>query len=98
MEFEWRYEVKKKGNDNAEETGCGGRYEGCPGAPFRVANVILREGFYKEFVGVDLSQFVCLYNDASKAYRESTTALVRARNIAGDCRICILPISRSVSR
>ena len=82
-EFEWRYETKKK-KDGDEEAKKGKKE-----AP-KVEQENLTElksytpqSFYKEFVGVDLSQFVCLYHDAAKPtgkhYRFS-----RARNVAGE--------------
>ena len=82
-EFEWRYETKKKKDEDGDAK------KGKKEAP-KVEQENLTEltsytpqSFYKEFVGVDLSQFVCLYHDASKPtgkhYRFS-----RARNVAGE--------------
>ncbi|MCP4848045.1 MAG: hypothetical protein GY899_08885 [Verrucomicrobiaceae bacterium] len=81
-EFEWRYEVKKKGGNDDKKKDSKDEV--------KVAQERLSElksytpqGFYKEFVGVDLSQFVCLYNDASKPTGKHYS-FKRARNIAGD--------------
>ena len=80
-EFEWRYELKKKGNDAA-----GGKDEGEDVKVLQDRLSALRTytpgGFYREFVGVDLSQFVCLYNDASKPTGKHY-GFSRARNISG---------------
>lgn len=78
-EFNWRYEAKPKSEDkNDDKTN-----------EIEVANAKLSgfksytpQTFYQEFVGVDLNEFVCLYNDPSQEigahYR-----FERARNIAG---------------
>jgi bleomycin hydrolase len=81
-EFEWRYEVKKKGNDNEKKQDA----EDDTKVVQERLSALRRytpKGFYKEFVGVDLSQFVCLYNDASKPTGKHY-CFSRARNIAGD--------------
>lgn len=81
-EFEWRYEKKESGSDGDEKAESK--------TPPKVEQERLTEwqtytpqSFYKEIVGVDLSQFVCLYHDAfnptGKHYRFS-----RASNMAGE--------------
>ena len=41
------------------------------------------QSFYKEFVGIDLNEFVCLYNDPSQEMN-AHYRFHRARNIAGE--------------
>ncbi len=82
-EFEWRYESKssdeEKESDSAKEK-------------LTEAKTYTPKSFYKEFVGVDLADFVCLYNDPSQEmgahYRFD-----RARNIAGQPEMNFVNIS-----
>ena len=75
-EFEWRYKVKSK-DDKKDESNV------------EVIDKTLTEAkkytplsFYKEFVGVDLTEFVCLYNDPSQKLN-AHYRFDRATNIAG---------------
>ncbi len=80
-EFEWRYEAKKKGGDDREEDGGSG--DG--GSKVERLSELRRytpQEFYREFVGVDLSQFVCLYHDPSQEIGRHYR-FRRARNMAG---------------
>ncbi|MEJ6559840.1 MAG: C1 family peptidase [Akkermansiaceae bacterium] len=75
-EFEWRYEAKpEKSDDDEEKTGAGND-------KLTEAKTYTPQSFYTEFVGVNLDDFVCLYNDPSQKmgahYR-----FARARNMAG---------------
>ena len=76
-EFEWRYKAKSKDDKKDEETVA------AVDKNLTEAKRYTPQSFYKEFVGVDLNDFVCLYNDPSQKmnahYRFS-----RARNIAGE--------------
>lgn len=80
-EFEWRYEKKRKRDGENGEDGEDG--------PPAVAEERLSErrtytpqGFYREFVGVDLSKFVALYHDPTQETGRHFR-FARARNIAG---------------
>ena len=82
-EFEWRYEAKKK--DSAE----GGEEKKPDPDAHKVEQERLTElktytpqSFYKEYVGVDLSQFVCLYHDAAQDLHKHFR-FDRARNMVG---------------
>ena len=84
-EFEWRYETKKKKDGDEDEDAKEDEKEEPKIEQENLTELTsyTPQSFYKEFVGVDLSQFVCLYHDASKPtgkhYRFS-----RARNVAGE--------------
>jgi len=83
-EFEWRYERKKR-DDNNESADPEDGQDAPKVAQERLSELkrYTPQSFYKEFVGVDLSEFVALYHDPAqptgKHYRFS-----RARNIAGE--------------
>ncbi len=62
-DFDWRFEAKKKDKKNLDEN------ESTPKVEQNNLTALRRytpQSFYKEFVGVDLSKFVCLYHDASQ--------------------------------
>lgn len=71
-EFEWRYQVKSK--DETVEVAD---------KNLTSAKSYTPQSFYKEFVGVDLNEFVCLYNDPSQEMN-AHYRFHRARNIAGE--------------
>jgi bleomycin hydrolase len=82
-EFEWRYEQQEKGDKKKDEKSGGEKDEP------KVAQENLTpskrytpQSFYREFVGVDLSEFVALYHDPAKPTGKHYR-FERARNIAG---------------
>lgn len=81
-EFQWRYEVKKKKSDDGEKSSADedSKVEQERLSPLETYTP---QQFYKEFVGVDLSQFVCLYHDPAQPTRKHYR-FDRARNIAGE--------------
>ena len=78
-EFEWRYKPKKKKDEDKKEES-----EGLPQVDEELSEVkkYTPQSFYTEFVGVDLNEFVCLYNDPSQK-TGTHFRFHRARNIAG---------------
>jgi bleomycin hydrolase len=81
VEFEWRYEIKKKGGN---EGGQDDEENKLKVEQERLSELRLYtpQAFYEEFVGVDLAEFVCLYNDAAKPTGKHYS-FSRARNIFG---------------
>ena len=75
-EFEWRYQVKSK--DGKEDEAVEVAYKNLTSA-----RSYTPQSFYKEFVGIDLNEFVCLYNDPSQEMN-AHYRFHRARNIAGE--------------
>ena len=86
-EFEWRYEAKrKKKGQNGDDSQSGSDEEEPPKVEQERLSELRRytpQSFYKEFVGVDLSEFVCLYHDVSQPL-DRHFRFSRARNIAGE--------------
>ena len=79
-EFEWRYKVKAEKNEKES-----GEQEGAfpPVAEeFTEWKTFTPQSFYREFVGLDLNDFVCLYNDPSQEIG-AHFRFDRARNMAG---------------
>ena len=56
--FKWRHKIKGDQDDSKEEGGVE--------QPLSEFKTFTPQSFYKEYVGVDLSDFVCLYNDPSQ--------------------------------
>ena len=75
-EFEWRYQVKSKDGKEDETVEVADKN-------LTSAKSYTPQSFYKEFVGVDLNEFVCLYNDPSQEMNVHYR-FHRARNIAGE--------------
>ena len=75
-EFEWRYKAKSK--DEKE-----GMTVEVADKNLTSAKKYTPQSFYKEFVGVDLNEFVCLYNDPSQEMN-AHYRFHRARNIVGE--------------
>ena len=82
-EFDWRYESKK--DDDSDDAAGGKSSKDSPSVVQEQLAELKRytpQSFYKEFVGVNLSEFVALYHDPAqpggKHYR-----FKRARNIVG---------------
>lgn len=77
-EFEWRY--KSKGEKDKSDD----KEEGLPPVEEEVTawKTYTPQSFYREFVGIDLADFVCLYNDPSQKIGEHYR-FHRARNMAG---------------
>ena len=75
-EFEWRYQVKSKDGKEDETVEVADKN-------LTSARSYTPQSFYKEFVGVDLNEFVCLYNDPSQEMN-AHYRFHRARNIAGE--------------
>ncbi|MDG2322802.1 MAG: C1 family peptidase [Akkermansiaceae bacterium] len=75
-EFEWRYQVKSKDGKEDETVEVADKN-------LTSAKSYTPQSFYKEFVGVDLNEFVCLYNDPSQEMN-AHYRFHRARNIAGE--------------
>ncbi len=89
-EFTWRYEEKKKegASDDDAGGGAGGEEADDGASPVEQENLtawrtFTPQSFYQEFVGVDLGELVCLYNDPAQPtghhYR-----FRRARNMVGE--------------
>ena len=74
-EFEWRYKAKSKGEKE--------EWVEVADKNLTSAQNYTPQSFYKEFVGVDLNEFVCLYNDPSQKMN-AHYCFHRARNIAGE--------------
>jgi len=81
-EFAWRYEAKKKSSEDLDDKKSDEEDTKVEQERLTPLKTYTPKAFYEQFVGVDLSQFVCLYHDASqptgKHYRFD-----RARNMAG---------------
>ena len=75
-EFEWRYKVKSKDEKEGEMVEVADKN-------LTLAKKYTPQSFYKEFVGVDLNEFVCLYNDPSQEMN-AHYRFHRARNIVGE--------------
>lgn len=75
-EFQWRYQVKSKDGKKDETVEVANKN-------LTSAKSYTPQSFYKEFVGVDLNEFVCLYNDPSQEMN-AHYRFHRARNIAGE--------------
>lgn len=80
-EFEWRYKAKpeKKGDDAKKDEDAA---ESAEQKNLTAVESYTPQSFYKKFVGVDLSEFVVLYNDASQPLGQHFR-FDRARNMAG---------------
>ena len=74
--FEWRYQVKSKDGKEDETVEVADKN-------LTSAKSYTPQSFYKEFVGVDLNEFVCLYNDPSQEMN-AHYRFHRARNIVGE--------------
>ena len=74
--FEWRYQVKSKDGKEDETVEVADKN-------LTSAKSYTPQSFYKEFVGVDLNEFVCLYNDPSQEMN-AQYRFHRARNIVGE--------------
>ena len=79
-EFEWRCKVKAHKAETEEEEEKGS----WPPVAEKLTEwkSFSPQSFYREFVGLDLDDFVCLYNDPSQE-TEAHFRFHRARNIAG---------------
>ena len=81
-EFAWRYEAKKKSSSDSEENKTSEEDAKVEQERLTPLTTYTPKEFYEKFVGVDLSEFVCLYHDPAqptgKHYRFD-----RARNMAG---------------
>ena len=75
-EFEWRYKAKSKDEKEGVTVEVADKN-------LTLAKKYTPQSFYKEFVGVDLNEFVCLYNDPSQEMN-AHYRFHRARNIAGE--------------
>ena len=75
-EFEWRYKAKSKDGKGDETVEVADKN-------LTLAKSYTPQSFYKEFVGVDLNEFVCLYNDPSQEMN-AHYRFHRARNIVGE--------------
>jgi len=75
-EFEWRYKAKSKDEKEGVTVEVADKN-------LTLAKKYTPQSFYKEFVGVDLNEFVCLYNDPSQKMN-AHYRFHRARNIAGE--------------
>ncbi|MGJ8696920.1 MAG: aminopeptidase C [Verrucomicrobiaceae bacterium] len=76
-QFEWRYKAKPEDSEDAEE-----EKSEVADNKLTEAKTYTPKSFYREFVGVDLADFVCLYNDPSQKMA-THYRFKRARNIAG---------------
>lgn len=80
-EFEWRYKIKAKEKDEDKD-------EDAENTVAPVAQDLSEpktyspKSFYQDFVGVDLKDFVCLYNDPSQELN-AHYRFNRAKNMAG---------------
>lgn len=97
-EFEWRYVVKGKENDE-KETSSESEFE-VPEADSKADNLTSLEiytpkSFYEKFVGVSLSDYVCLYHDPLNEFNKHFQ-FKRAKNIYGqaDMHFVNLPINQ----
>jgi bleomycin hydrolase len=79
-EFEWRCKVKARKIEEGEEE----EKSSWPPVAEKLTEwkSFSPQSFYREFVGLDLDEFVCLYNDPSQE-TEAHFRFHRARNIAG---------------
>jgi bleomycin hydrolase len=78
VEFEWRYETKK----GKEGDAAGGEEGGVEQERLSELRRHTPQSFYDEHVGIELSDFVCLYHDAAQpTYRHFQ--FERARNVMG---------------
>ena len=75
-EFEWRYKAKSKDEKEGVTVEVADKN-------LTLAKKYTPQSFYKEFVGVDLNEFVCLYNDPSQEMN-AHYRFHRARNIVGE--------------
>ena len=75
-EFEWRYKAKSKDEKEGVTVEVADKN-------LTLAKKYTPQSFYKEFVGVDLNEFVCLYNDPSQKMN-AHYRFHRARNIVGE--------------
>lgn len=79
-EFEWRYEPKpQKAEGDDQDQSEDKAADAQPAAP---AKKYTPQQFYREFVGVDLSQYRCLYSDPNQPTSKHLR-FDRARNIYG---------------
>lgn len=81
-EFEWRYRTRKK----TDKQNSGSNDDELPEDPTETdLTPLVRytpQSFYKDFVGVSLTDYVCLYNDPKNELNKHYT-FERARNIVG---------------
>lgn len=75
-EFEWRRKVKTEKGDEKKED------DPKVAQDLTEAKKYTPQSFYRDFVGVDLSEFVCLYNDPSQKLG-GHFRFHRAKNMAG---------------
>ncbi|MBT4223084.1 MAG: hypothetical protein HOD72_01325 [Opitutae bacterium] len=81
--FEWRYEATKSSEDKEDAKKTGNEKPQVKQERLTSLKSYTPKGFYEEFVGVDLSKFVCLYHDASKPTGKHYR-FKRTHNIVGD--------------
>ena len=97
VEFEWRYEIKKDNDDGSatDSTDDESKDDKEPDTETRLSPLTTYspKSFYTEFVGVDLSDFVCIYHDPKNAYYKHYQ-FQDARNIVGkrDMNFANVPI------
>ncbi|MEN8775128.1 MAG: C1 family peptidase [Akkermansiaceae bacterium] len=79
-EFDWRYEVKADKSEKSDEEKEGS----LPPVAEKLTDwkTFTPQSFYREFVGIDLNDFVCLYNDPSQEIG-AHFRFNRARNMVG---------------
>lgn len=77
-EFEYRYKPKQKSDDEDEEDQESSPLAAQPTPPKKYTP----QTFYREFVGVDLADYVCLYSDPNQQTGKHYK-FARARNIYG---------------
>lgn len=91
-EFEWRYRTKSK--EEADNTGGESSETALPPVEEKVSawRTFTPQTFYREFVGLDLADYVCLYHDPSQEMDEHYR-FHRARNMAGASEMNFVNVS-----
>lgn len=96
-EFQWRYVAKTKEEDSNEESSESEISEDSADAKVDDLTPLITytpQSFYKEFVGVSLQDYVCLYNDPLQEFQKHFR-FKRAKNIYGksDMNFVNVPIN-----
>ena len=89
-EFEWRYRTKSRQDE--DEKGPGEKTLPPVAEELTEWKTFTPQIFYREFVGLNLADFVCLYNDPSQKLGEHY-CFDRARNMAGSSDMNFVNVS-----
>ena len=93
-EFEWRYKIKKKSDEKSDQPDPAEDKLTVTEENLSAPASYTPQSFYKKFVGVQLQDYVCLYNNPQNAFGKHYK-YARSRNMVGkgDMHFINIPIN-----